>query len=589
MNRLFSGLRFGPPRGRNVLLLLALVAVFLLSLRAWGPLASRGYLGTHDYGFVPMVMFEMDKCFQDGQFPCRWVPDLQKGYGSPIFIYLPPLPYYAGELIHFGGVEFLNTIKVLYIIGFVLSALFMFLLAREFWGMLGGMVAAVFYVYAPYHAVDVYVRGSMNEHWALAFFPAVLWGIYKVIEEGKPVYVLLLALFVSALLLSHGPTIVILFPLAVVWVVAFLLMSRQWERLAHLTIAAGGGFGMAAYFTLPALLEQDFVQIEAVKTGFFYYANHFPTMEQLFLTRFWGYGDSRVGDGDLMSFQIGWLHWGLTAVSILIAPFLWRMSRTAFLAVVVIVAFFWGSVFMMHPRSDFLWQTFTWLQWLQFPWRFLSLTIFTSSFLAGAILLLANKRPYLRLLLSIALIGAVIGFNQEFFHFGQRIYGGDEAFFVGDPRGYQIEAPSYTHPAYAAVQPSQPAAAEVQVLGGDADITQVARGSASLAFAVRSTSGARLRTSVVYFPNWRVKVDGKTIPHDHANELAAISFYVPQGSHDVKLSLEDTALRTFSNYLSLAAWALFTIGAAALAGRPAWSALANAVAARARPTSPRGE
>lgn len=571
MNRLFSGSRFRPPPTRKVLLILAPFVLLLLSLRAWGPLASPGYLGTHDYGFVPMLMFEMDKCFQDGQFPCRWVPDLQKGYGSPIFNYTPPLPFYAGEFIHLGGEGFLDTIKVLFIIGFALSALFMYLLAKEFWGTLGGLVAAVFYVYAPYHAVDVYVRGSLNEHWALAFLPAILWGIYKVIEQGKPAYVLLLALFVSALLLSHSPTVVIFLPLAAVWGVAFLLKSRRWERLVHLAIAAGGGFAMAAFFTLPALLEQDLVQIETLKTGFYHYTNHFPTMEQLFLTRFWGYGDSRGGDDDLMSFQIGWLHWGLTAVSILIAPIIWRRSRTAFFAAIVIIAFFWASVLIMHPRSDFLWQTFTWLQWLQFPWRFLSLAIFTSSFLAGAIVLLANQRLYLRLLLSIALIGAVIGLNQEFFHFGQRIFGGDQSFFFGDPRAFQIEAPRYTHPAYAAVQPSELAPAEVQVLGGDANITQVSRGSASLAFAVQSTSGARLRTSVVDFPRWRVSVDGEAVPHDHANDLAAISFYVPPGFHRAKLTLEDTAVRTFANYLSVAAWVIFLASAGVLAGRSAWS------------------
>lgn len=579
---------FGHLRRRSVLLLLALIVLFLLSLPAWGPLASPGYPHTHDYGMDPILLIDMDKCFQDGQLPCRWVPDLQKGYGLPAFNYYPPLPYYVGELIHLGGVGVPDTIKVLFIIGFVMSALFMFLLAREFWGNLGGLVGAVFYVYAPYHAVDVYVTGRLGEHWALAFFPAILWGIYKVIKEGKPVYVLLLALSVFALLLSHNLMVMIFFPVAVVWAAVFLLTTRQWPRLAHLAIAGVAGFSLAAFFTLPALLEQDLTHVEEVKTGFFYYGSHFPTIKQLFLDRFWGYGDSRPGDGDLMSFQIGWLHWGLTAVSVLIAPFLWRRSRAAFLAVVVLAAFFWGSVFAMHPRSDFLWQTFSWLQWQQFPWRFLALAIFTSSFLAGAIVLLASQRWYLPLLLSIVLIGAVIVMNQGFFHFGTRVFSVPGEQFPG--AGWAFETQSsldYLRPADAAALPPEatPAPALVQVVGGDADITEVRQGSASLAFAAESTSGARLRTSVVDFPNWRVKVDGKTIPHDHADDLAAISFYLPPGAHQVKLSFEDTALRTFSNYLSLVAWALFIVSAAALAGKAARSALVNALAARAHPTS----
>ncbi|MFV2038985.1 MAG: FG-GAP-like repeat-containing protein, partial [Acidimicrobiales bacterium] len=157
-------------------------------------------------------------------------------------------------------------------------------------------------------------------------------------------------------------------------------------------------------------------------SGYFYYADHFPTMEQLFISRFWGYGLSLAGDDDGISFQIGWLHWGVVGVAILMAPFLWRRSRAGFLTVAVMVAFFWVSVLMMQSGSGFLWRTFDTLQWQQFPWRFLSLVIFTASFLAGAIVLPAKGRPYVSLLLSVVLIGAVIGLNQEYFRFGQRIF-----------------------------------------------------------------------------------------------------------------------------------------------------------------------
>ena len=555
---------------RNIIFVLLLLIVTLLSVPAWGPLASPGYLTGHDY--LPAIrLFEMDRCFQDGQFPCRWAPDLNLGYGNPLFNYYPPGPYYVGEPIHLLGVGFLDTIKVLFIIGFVLSGLFMFLLAREFWGNLGGLVAAVFYVYAPYHALDVYVRNSLNEHCALAFFPAILWGIYKVIREGKAVYVLALALFVFALLLSHNLMVMSFFPLAVVWASVLLLITGQWPRFIHLAVAGAGGFSLAAFFSVPALLEQDLTHVEALKSASVgYYFEHFVTTKQLFVDRFWGYGYSVGGDGDDMSFQIGWLHWGLTAVSILIAPFLWRRSRLAFLAVVVVFVFFWASVFLMHARSDFLWQTFTFLQWQQFPWRLLSLAMLTSSFLAGAVVLLVNQRRYLAVLLSVALITAAIGLNQEFFRFGLRTSESDSEHFSGSAWAYQTQPLIDYHPAYAADLPSEPAPATVQVIGGDAHITDVRQGSASLAFAAGSTSGARFRTSVVDFPQWRVKVDGKSVPHDRSNNLAAISFDLPPGSHRVKLTLEDTALRTLSNYLSLAAWAVFLISASALAGRAAW-------------------
>jgi hypothetical protein len=574
---------FERSRRRGVLLVLALVALALLSVPAWGPLASPGYPVFHD-GLPPIRLFEMDRCFEDGQLPCRWAPDLNQGYGNPLFNYYAPLPYYVGELIHLSGGGFLDTIKVLFIVGFVMSGLFMFLLAREFWGNLGGLVSAVFYVYAPYHALDVYVRGSLNEHWGIAFFPAVLWGIYKVVKEGRPVHVMLLALFIFASLLSHSLTVMLLFPLAMVWAGVFLLLTRQWMRVAHLAAAGGAGFALGAFFILPALFEQDFTQVEALKAGYFYYADHFPTMKQLFVTRFWGYGLSFPGDGDGISFQIGWLHWGVTVASALAAPFLWWRSRAAFYAVVLAFAFFWASVFMMQPGSDFLWEKFDWLKWQQFPWRFLSLAIFTSSFLAGAAVLLVSRRRYLGVLVSVVLIGAVVGLNQEYFHFGQRMFITDTQQFSEGYWGHMIQSLPDYHPSYAEL-PAEPAPALVQVIGGDATLTGVSQESDSLAFAAESTDGARLRTSVVDFPNWRVRVDGETIEHDHANSLAAISFDLVPGSHEVELNLEDTALRTFSNYVSLAAWVLFVGGAGALGIRAPVQAYRDSVRARARSDS----
>src|SRR3972149_6939967 len=47
----------------------------------------------------------------------------------------------------------------------------------------GGVLSAIFYIWAPYHAVDVYVRGAMNEAWALVFFPAIFYFSYKLINN----------------------------------------------------------------------------------------------------------------------------------------------------------------------------------------------------------------------------------------------------------------------------------------------------------------------------------------------------------------------------------------------------------------------
>jgi 6-pyruvoyl-tetrahydropterin synthase related domain len=563
-------------RRPTVLFLLSLIALVVLSIPLWRPLTQPGYVLGQEFGMPPILLFEMDRCFDDGQLPCRWTPDVLHSYGVPAFNYHGPLPYYVGEVIHLAGAGFLDSVMALYIIAFLLSGFFMFLLARQFWGNLGGLVAAAFFVYAPWQASLVYVQSNLASHWALAFFPAVLWAAYMVIKEGKPGYVLLLSLFTCALLLSHSLLATMLIPLALAWSAAFIIASKDWQKVIHLAIAEVVALSLAAFFVMPLLLERDLVHSERATSGYYEYADHFPRLKQLFLSRFWGYWDSRIGDGDGMSFQIGWLHWAIAFGSLLIAPFLWRRNRTAFYAAAVCFACFWLTVFLMHPRSDFLWRNFGALEALIFPWRLLALTILTSSFLAGAAVLIAKRQRYLQVTLAIALIAAVIGLNQEFFSPGSRWPAWGQ--FAGAEWANEIytDAWTITQPDYAAVVPEgTEAPPKVQVLAGDAEITGLESGSSSLVFAANTAGGARLRTAISDFPHWRVKLDGQTIPHDHDNEFAAITFHVPPGSHELHLRLEDTTVRKFANYWSLAAWVLFFSAAAALLANGVWSSHAS--------------
>ena len=554
---------------RAALFVLAVVALLVLTYWSWAPLASGGYPLGHD-GLPPIRVYAIDRCLRDGQLPCRWSADMAYRYGFPIFNYYPPGASYVSEAIHLLGFSIQDSIKAVFILGFMLSALLMFLLAREFWGDLGGMVAALFYVYAPYHALDAYVRWAQAEYWALTFLPGVLWSSYMVVKEGKARHVLALAFFIAMLLLSHNLMTAMFIPMAVAWALVWLVRSRRLERGALLALSTGWGFALAAFFTLPALFEIELTHADLLKTGYqnssWYYRDHFVEWRQLFFTRFWGFGGSVLGPADQMSFQIGYLHWGITLASLVVAPIAWRRNRAAFWAIVLVFAFFSLSVFMTHEKSNFVWQTVSSLQWLQFPWRFLALTILASSFLAGALFLVVRGKAILSLVLFAVLAGAVIGANQEFFRTDQKLYLSDKDRFSG----YFFDILLTSGPSvidYLPATASEPTAfppAEVEVVGGEAALANVEKKSATMSLVADSSAGATLRASIFDFPNWRVRVDGKTVTHNHDNKLGLITFDVPPGKHEVYLKLEDTAIRTFSNDLSLVAWLAFVAAAATL-------------------------
>src|SRR6185437_15713642 len=103
---------------------------------------------------------------QDGMFPVRWVNDLGYGYGYPLFNYYAPLAYYVGGAFVLLGFSSLIATKIMMGIGMVLAGLGMYYLGKFFWGTYGGIIAGVFYTFATYHAVELFVRGDVGELWA---------------------------------------------------------------------------------------------------------------------------------------------------------------------------------------------------------------------------------------------------------------------------------------------------------------------------------------------------------------------------------------------------------------------------------------
>jgi len=194
--------------------LLAITVLLIIISPTFLPLFAKGYFYMQD-DLQAFRIQQMDKCFQDFQIPCRWVPDAGYGYGYPQFNYYPPFVYYFGELIHFLGFQFVDSVKILFILGYILSALAMFVLINSLAGVFPALIGSIVYTYAPYKAVEVYVRGALSEFWSFVFFPFIFWSSYLLIKTGKKSYFVLFSLFLAFLLTTHIlMTIAFLVPLA---------------------------------------------------------------------------------------------------------------------------------------------------------------------------------------------------------------------------------------------------------------------------------------------------------------------------------------------------------------------------------------
>jgi hypothetical protein len=532
-----------------------LLIIFLLSIFAFWPLLRGGFPFVHDT-LQLMRLFEMEKCFLDGQLPCRWAPDLGGGFGFPLFNYYSPLVYYFGMIFRFFGLSFINTIKFLFIAGIVLSGISMFFLAKEFWRKLGGLVSAVFYVFVPFHALDIYVRGDLAELYALAIAPLVFWGFYRLIKTEDNNFFIPTALFLAAFLMSHNIMLMLFLPILFLWILFWVFSLEKVKRKIFNKAFLAGllGIGLSSFFIIPAWFEKPLVQLGNLTSGYFDFRAHFVTLNQLFLDRGWSFGISQFGTVDTISFQIGWPHWWLVIVSLALT--IWRIKdkkNSQKRLILFMVGLFLILSFMTHSRSIFIWEKFPLLAFAQFPWRFLGPIAFVGSFLGGSVMVfLSQKQKKGALFLAIFLIGLTILMNQKYFKPKEFLYVSDKDFFSEEVfKEQQLASIDDFLPKTVTVFPDFESDAP-KIIDGEAKIGEFLKKSDYFKFNIEvfGDQAARILMPVFDFPHWEIYIDENKV-YNEDNSWGLILVEVPPGWHDISGWLRDTKIRILGNIISL--------------------------------------
>lgn len=533
------------------------------------PLLQPGFFSHHDDLHV-MRVYQMRRCLEDFQIPCRWVPDMGQGYGFPLFNYYGVFPYYIGAFLSF-LVGYIWATKMLFFIPLFFGGFFMYFLGKELFGPKAGLLAAVLFSLAPFRAVDSYVRGAVSESFAIAIVPLVFLFLLKIIKEKSNLNLVLLAITLGVFLLNHNVMTIFFLPIFVLWVI-FLAYYYKKLNLKNLLAGIGLGFAISAFFILPAYFEKDLVQIDNLKSGTNNFRAHFATFFQLFFSRFWGYGPSVYGNDDLMSFQIGWLHTILSFIAggfsllvffhykfvnnyLLKYPFFTKSENFYKKSKIGLLLFFifMLSVFMIHNKSSFFWERIQIIHFAQFPWRFLSVVIFTSSLLGGLFLTFFNPKIQEKLLTGLVILSVFLNisyFKPEKYDFGMTDQKklSSEQFLVQQKAAIGDYLPKTVKEV-----PGKPSENIAQVLTGDgAIIKNEKKGTNKLVLELSAKEPTVLRINQFYFPNWVVKVNSNRADIEYTDNLEGLMIIkLDKGEYKVEAILENTPIRTLSNIISL--------------------------------------
>ena len=154
---------------------LFLVGLIILSFIPLSDLFQYGLPLTHDGQDHVARIANFYQNLTEGNIIPRWAGNLNWGYGHPILMFLYPFPSYIASLFHFLGFSLVDSIKIVFDIGFIVSGLAMYVWLKEFLGIRSAFVGATLYMFAPYRFVDLYVRGAIGEHLAFVFLPLIFY------------------------------------------------------------------------------------------------------------------------------------------------------------------------------------------------------------------------------------------------------------------------------------------------------------------------------------------------------------------------------------------------------------------------------
>jgi uncharacterized membrane protein len=419
--------------------LLPFSLVVLLSLLSILPLFYSGFFLMHDDTQVSRV-FEMTKSLNLGMFPVRWVPDLGYGAGYPIFNFYAPLSYYIGALFMIIGFNALISTKIMIGTGVMLAGISMYIFAKEIWNKEAAVVSALFYMYAPYHAVNIYVRGAVSELWAYAFIPLAFYGALLIYRHGKWKNVIIFSLSFAGIILSHNLTAMMVTPFLLIYVLilSIILFKKKKKKRPYLLLSSFAlGILISSFYFIPALLEIDKTNVSTQLVGGSDFRKNFACINQLWDSP-WGFGGSVPGCIDGMSFKIGKLHVVLSFfpffLSVLGITYLKKnkeLRKKAIFGLTLFAGFIF-SVFLTLEYSDFIWEPLKQMTYIQYPWRFLSLAAFFSSLLAGFIIwLLYYKNKKIGFIIAILFIFLLFYSDLKLFN-PQKILLRDSSYYTSE-------------------------------------------------------------------------------------------------------------------------------------------------------------
>jgi hypothetical protein len=517
------------------------------------PMLFFGQASGHDFQFHLASWLDVAGQWREGIVFPRWAEWANWGFGEPRFIFYPPASWMLGAAL--GSVLPWNLVPGTFIwIALVLSGYSMWQFAHEYLPQGQASGAAVLYAVNPYHLVIVYYRSDFAELLASALFPLVLWGTVRTMRDGWRSLPKLAFPF-AAMWLANAPAAV----LATYSIALLLFISFVLRRRIHRLIAGGSamvaGFGLAAFYILPAAWEQRWVQIDQILADLLR-----PNQNFLFT-------HAENPEFLLFNWKVSAVALGVIFTTSICAIFVARRRQDFGDVWWFLLALGSAATLLMFPVSTLAWRWLPKLQFVQFPWRWLGPLDFVFAFFLAVVFGNA-KRQWLCWTMTFVLLSGLgtaivsdawwdsedIPVVASGIKTGHGYEGTDEYQPLGssrydlpgvDPDGSAVTGPPA--PRLAAFSGSDPGLA----LAADARLNIERWTPDSKVFLSSSTAPIVVAVRLLTYPPWQVAIDGAPIRAGSGAETGQMLIPIPAGTHRVVVRFGTTWDRELGSVVSV--------------------------------------
>lgn len=488
------------------------------------------------------------RSIENGVWYPNWVLEENNGYGSVVVRFYPPLVEYSFAVFRILTGSWLLALYTTFSFWSFVGGSGIYLWTREFFtNKWQSAVAAGLFIVAPYRLSQFYHSYMFGEFAAIAILPFALYFVLRICRNGKISDVAGFAVACALLILSNLPQAVIGAAAIGLYALCNLDKSKAFKQIAKL--AAGGLLALSAssFYWLRMLSEMNWINVAQPNTDPNYdFRNNFLLNDFTLDARGVWFASLMFAMTVLITVLLIFISRNFTSI---------RRDKNIFNVGILFVF----AAFMILPLSKFVWENLAFLQKVQFPFRFFSILIISSSVLGAFCLKFIStenykeKRPIILFVAGLLLIYVTFSAKQVAL---SPVFESGSDFETTVERSTSQKGLWHWYPVWAGENIFDQGD-NIQISGREVKIKKW--DTEQREFTVSSGEGkADVRLPILYYPHWHATINDQPIEL-RKSEDGALALDLPANDINVKIFFVEPANSLLARKISIAVWLILLL------------------------------